>query len=70
MKLEEIAAAASKPTEEERASLAARLIHGLESPSYQVPVSEILDRMNEAGKDPTVWLTFDQLVSGLKRRGA
>jgi len=70
MKLEEIAAAASKLTEEERASLASRLLHGLESPAYQVPDSEILDRMDEAEKDPTVWLTFDQLVSGLKRRGA
>jgi hypothetical protein len=66
MKLEEIAAAASKLTEEERASLASRL----ERTSYQVPDSEILDRMDEAEKDPTVWLTFDQLVSGLKRRGA
>lgn len=70
MKLEEIAAAASKLTEEERASLASLLLHGLESPSYQVSDSEVLDRMNEAEKDPTVWLTFDQLVSGLKRRGA
>jgi hypothetical protein len=70
MKLEEIAAAASKLTEEERASLASRLLHGLESPSYQVTDSEVLDRMAEAEKDPAVWLTFDQLVSGLKRRGA
>ena len=70
MKLEEIAAAASKLTEEERASLASRLLHGLESPSYQVPDREVLERMDEAEKDPTVWLTFDQLVSGLKRRGA
>lgn len=70
MKLEEIAAAASKLTEEERASLASRLLHGLESPSYQVPDGEISDRMAEAEKNTTVWLTFDQLVSGLKRRGA
>jgi len=70
MKLEEIAAAASRLTEEERASLASRLLHGLESPSYQVPDCEIADRMEEAEKDPTVWLSFDQLVSGLKRRGA
>lgn len=68
MKLEEIAAEASKLSEEERASLASRLLHGLETPVYQVSDTEVLQRMREAENDPTVWLTFDQLVSGLKRR--
>lgn len=69
MKLEEIAAEASKLSEEERASLASRLLHGLESPVYEVSDLEVSQRMREAETDPTVWLTFDQLVSGLKRRG-
>ncbi|WP_367873726.1 hypothetical protein [Luteolibacter sp. Populi] len=69
MKLEEIAAAASKLPEEERASLASRLLHGLESPVYEVSDEEVTQRMEEAESDPGVWLTFDQLVSGLKRPG-
>jgi hypothetical protein len=68
MKLEEIAAEASKLSEEERASLASRLLHGLESPIYEVSDAEVSERMREAESDPSVWLTFDQLVSGLKRR--
>ncbi len=69
MKLEEIANEASKLSEEERASLASRLLHGLESPVYKVADQEISLRMQEANEDSSVWLTFDQLVSGLKRRG-
>src|SRR6478735_113952 len=68
MKLEEIATEASKLSEEERASLASRLLHGLETPVYEVSDPELLERMREAEIDPGVWLTFDQLVSGLKRR--
>ncbi len=68
MKLEEIVTEASKLSEEERASLASRLLHGLETPVYEVPEPELLERMREAESDPGVWLTFDQLVSGLKRR--
>lgn len=67
MKLEDIAAEASKLSEEERASLASRLLHGLESPVYEVADAEVFQRMREAENDPTVWLTFDQLVSGLNR---
>ncbi|MEI7929412.1 MAG: hypothetical protein WCH40_12745 [Verrucomicrobiales bacterium] len=66
MKLEEIAVEASKLTEKERASLASRLLHGLETPVYNVSDEEVARRMEEADSDPTVWLTFDQLVSGLK----
>jgi hypothetical protein len=69
MKLGEIAAEASKLSEEQRASLASRLLHGLESPVYEVSDGDVRQRMDEAEKDPSVWLTFDQLVSGLKRRG-
>ncbi len=69
MKLEEIATEASKLSEEQRASLASRLLHGLESPVYEVSDGEVRQRMDEAENDPSIWLTFDQLVSGLKRRG-
>lgn len=68
MELEQIADEASKLSEEERASLASRLLHGLESPVYEVSDLEVAERMKEAEADPTVWLTFDQLVSGIKRR--
>ena len=68
MKLEEIANEASKLSEEERASLASRLLHGLESPVYHISDMEVSLRMREAENDSSVWLTFDQLVSGLKRR--
>lgn len=68
MRLEEIATEAAKLCEEERASLASRLLHGLESPVYEVSDLEISQRMKEAEGDPSVWLTFDQLVARLNRR--
>ena len=70
MKLEEIAAEASKLTEEERASLASRLLHGLERPIYEVSDAEVSQHLKAAGDDPSVWLTFDQLVAGLKHRAS
>ena len=70
MKLEEIAIEASKLSEEERASLASRLLHGLESPVYDVTDEEVSQRIQEAADDPTVWLTLDELVSGLKHRAS
>ena len=68
MKLEEIAAEASKLSEEERASLASRLLHGLESPVYWVSDEEIDRRMREADADPSVLITFDKLVAGLRQQ--
>ncbi|MBX3746287.1 MAG: addiction module protein [Verrucomicrobiae bacterium] len=70
MKLEEIAAEAYKLPEEERASLASRLLHSLESPVYEVTDEEVAHRMREADEDPTVLITFDELVAGLKRGGS
>ena len=69
MKLEEIAAEASKLPEEERAALASRLLHGLESAVYEVTDEELIRRKREAEEDPEVWITFDELVSGLRSRG-
>jgi len=70
MKLEEIAVEASKLSEEERASLASRLLHGLETPVYWVPDEEIARRMREAEADPSMLITFDKLVAGLRQRGS
>lgn len=70
MKLDEIAEEAAKLTEEERAALASRLIHGLETPVYDVTDEEVFQRMNEAEEDPSVMISFDELVSGLRKRGA
>ena len=70
MKLDEIAAAASKLPEEERASLASQLLHGLESPVYSVSDEEVKARMREGEADPSVLITFDQLVAGLRQRGS
>jgi hypothetical protein len=68
MKLEEISTEASKLSEEERASLASRLLHGLETPIYCVSDEEVFERMKDEN-DPSAWLTFDQLVAGSKTRG-
>jgi len=69
MKLAEVAMEASKLTEEERASLASRLLHGLESPVYEVSDEEVFRRMEEADRNPSVMISFDELVSGIRRRG-
>ena len=53
MKLEEIVAEASKLSEEERASLASQLLHGLETPVYSVSDEEVRRRMREADEDPS-----------------
>ena len=70
MKLEELAAEASKLPEEERASLASQLLHGLETPVYSVSDEEVSRRMREAESDSGVLITFDQLVAGLRHRGS
>lgn len=70
MKLEEIVAEASKLSEEERASLASQLLHGLETPVCWVSDDEVGERMREAEADPSVLITFDELVAGLRHRGS
>ena len=69
MKLEQIAEEASKLPEEQRAALASRLLHGLETPVYDVSDEEVFRRMREAEDDPSVLITFDELVAGLRNRG-
>lgn len=70
MKLDEIVAEASKLSEEERASLASQLLHRLETPVYSVSDDEVGRRVREANADPSVLITFDQLVAGLRHRGS
>jgi len=70
MKLNEIVAEASKLSEEERASLASQLLHGLETPVYAIPDEEVKRRMREADADPSTLITFDELVAGLRHRGS
>jgi hypothetical protein len=70
MNLDEIVAEASKLPEEERASLASQLLHGLETPVYEVSDEEVQERVREGEADPTVLITFDQLVAGLRRGGS
>jgi len=68
MKLEEIAIEASKLSEEERASLASRLLNGVESPVHDVSDGEVSRRMREAEGDPTIWINVDELIAGLRHQ--
>jgi len=68
MELDELTAEAAKLSEDDRASLAARLLHGLEKPHHGVSDEEVMSRVREGDADDKVMLTFDQLVSGLRFR--
>ncbi|MDB6139111.1 MAG: hypothetical protein JWO94_2183 [Verrucomicrobiaceae bacterium] len=68
MKLEELAVEADKLPEEDRASLAVRLLRGLETPHHYVSDEEVMRRVREADEDPGVMITFEQLISGLQTR--
>jgi hypothetical protein len=70
MLVEDIVKEASKLPEEARASIAARLIHGLEAGHHHVDDSEILERISQAEADPSLLLSLDQFVSGIKRSGS
>jgi hypothetical protein len=70
MKLEEIVVEASKLSEEERASLASQLLHGLETPVYEVSDDEVQRRIQEASANPGILITFDELVAELRSRGS
>jgi hypothetical protein len=70
MRLEEIVIEASKLSEQERASLASQLLHGLETPVHAVSDEEVQRRVREGDADPTVMITFDQLVAGVRQGGS
>ena len=68
MRLEEIVTEASKLSEEERASLASQLLQDLKKPVYEVSDEEVARRVREADEDPGVLISFDELVTGHRRR--
>ena len=70
MKVEEILEEASKLPENQRASIASRLLHGLESPHHWVSDEEVKERIAEADADPSVMLTLQEFISGIQRSGS
>lgn len=70
MHVEDIVKEASKLPEEARAAIASRLIHSLEAAHHWVSDEEVLDRIREAEENPSVLISFDEFVSGIKRSGS
>ena len=70
MQVEEIVREASKLPEEQRASIASLLLHGLEKPHHWVSDEEVTGRVREAEEDPSVMISFDEFVSGIKLGGS
>ncbi len=66
MTLEEIASEAAELDEESRASLASRLLHSLMPPQFNVSDDEVRERIKEAELDPSVMLSHEDFVAGLK----
>lgn len=69
MQVEEIVREASKLPEEQRASIASLLLHGLEKPHHWVSDDEVAERIREAEEDPSLMISLDEFVSGIKRSG-
>ena len=70
MKVEDIVAEASKLPEEQRASIASRIIHSLEKPQHWVSDEEVAERMDEAERDPSVMISFAEFEAGIVRSGS
>ena len=70
MKLEIIQEEAAKLTENERATLASNLIRGLVPSCEAVSDEEVARRVKEGEDDPSVLISYEELVNGLKYRGA
>ncbi len=70
MQAKDIVMEAFKLPEEARASIASQLIHSLGTAHHWVSDEEVSDRMREAEEDPSVLISFDQFVSGIKRSGS
>jgi len=68
--LDEILRDAATLEPEERASLAAQLIHSLDRSAYYVTDEEVVRRIEEAERDPSVLISFEELQAGLKRSGS
>ena len=70
MKVEDIVAEAAKLPEDQRASIASRIIHGLEKPRYWVTDEEVSQRMDEVERDPSVMISFEEFEAGIVRSGS
>lgn len=68
MNAEEIIMEASKLAQEEQASIASRILRGLDCSTHAVSDDEVGQRMNEAELDSSVLLSFDDFVAGVNRR--
>ena len=70
MQVKEIIKEASKLTEEQRASIVSQILHTLDVPHHDVNDEEVARRLDEAEKDPSVLISFDEFVGGVKRSGS
>ena len=68
MNAEQIVIEASKLAQEEQASIASRILRGLDRPVHSVSDDEVAERMTEAESDPSVLLSFDDFVADVNRR--
>ena len=70
MQVKDIVMEASKLSEEQRASIASQILHSLEVSHHYVSDEEVAQRIDEAEKDPSVLISFDEFVSGIQRSGS
>lgn len=56
-------------SEEDRASLASYILHGLETPTYDVCDEAVMDRLNELQSGIVKEINHDKLVDGLDLQG-
>ncbi len=68
MNAEQIVVEASKLAPEDQASVASRILRGLDSPAHHVSDEEVENRIREAKEDPSVLISFDDFVSGIQKR--
>ena len=69
MNLEEIASEAALLDEESRASLASRMLRSLDPPTCDVSDEDVMRRVREADEDPSVMISHEEFMAGIKRRG-
>ena len=70
MQVKDIVMEVSKLSEEQRASIASQILHSLEVSHHYVSDEEVAQRIDEAEKDPSVLISFDEFVSGIQRSGS
>ncbi|MEO0416514.1 MAG: hypothetical protein AAF226_16335 [Verrucomicrobiota bacterium] len=70
MTLKELTSEAVSLPTAEKAALASTLIESLPAPDYFVSDEEVVARMKEAERDPTVLLTEEEFLAGINRHGS